>query len=382
MSDTTEPTGQTTGQGELVLYASEDGSATFFLRAQDGTVWLTQMELAELFQTSIPNVNIHIKNVLEEGELQPEASIKEDLIVRLEGKRQVKRPVKLYNLGMILAVGFRVKSPRGTQFRQWASTHLREYLVKGFVMDDERMKDPVGWDYFDELLQRIREIRTSEKRFYQKVRDLFALSVDYKDSADTVGQFFAEVQNKMLYAVTQQTAAEIIFKRADSTQPNMALTAWKAGRVRKTDVIVAKNYLNVLYLSSHIVQTKRDYYRLLQAVRTEDTWEEWVLYLLHAVEVTAQQTIETMHAIKAALFDYKHRIRDGYKFYSQDLINSLFLHPYTKIDFIQRDLQVSRLTAAKYLESLVQGGFVRKQKVGRSSYYINVALNKILLAKG
>ena len=244
MSETTDPTGQTTGQGELVLYASEDGSATFFLRAQDGTVWLTQMELAELFQTSIPNVNIHIKNVLEEGELQPEATIKEDLIVRLEGKRQVKRPVKLYNLSMILAVGYRVKSPRGTQFRQWATTHLREYLVKGFVMDDERMKDPVGWDYFDELLQRIREIRTSEKRFYQKVRDLFALSVDYKDSADTVGHFFAEVQNKMLYAVTQQTAAEIIVNRADSTQPNMALTAWKAGRVRKTDVIVAKNYLN------------------------------------------------------------------------------------------------------------------------------------------
>lgn len=244
MSDTTEPTGQTTGQGELVLYASEDGSATFFLRAQDGTVWLTQMELAELFQTSIPNVNIHIKNVLEEGELQPEATIKEDLIVRLEGRRQVKRPVKLYNLSMILAVGYRVKSPRGTQFRQWATTHLREYLVKGFVMDDERMKDPVGWDYFDELLQRIREIRASEKRFYQKVRDLFALSVDYKDSVDTVGHFFAEVQNKMLYAVTQQTAAEIIVKRADPTQPNMALTAWKAGRVRKTDVIVAKNYLN------------------------------------------------------------------------------------------------------------------------------------------
>lgn len=241
MSDTTEPT---SGQGELVLYASEDGSATFFLRAQDGTVWLTQMELAELFQTSVPNVNIHIKNVLEEGELQPEATIKEDLIVRTEGKRQVKRPVKLYNLDMILAVGYRVKSLRGTQFRQWATTHLREYLVKGFVMDDERMKDPVGWDYFDELLQRIREIRTSEKRFYQKVRDLFALSVDYKDNADTVGHFFAEVQNKMLYAVTQQTAAEIIVKRADPTQPNMALTAWKAGRVRKTDVIVAKNYLN------------------------------------------------------------------------------------------------------------------------------------------
>ena len=244
MSDATEPTGQATAQGELVLYISEDGSTSFFLRAQGGTVWLTQLELAELFQTSVPNVNIHIKNVLEEGELQPGSTIKEDLIVRLEGQRQVKRPVKLYNLDMILAVGYRVKSPRGTQFRQWATTHLREYLVKGFVMDDQRLKDPAGWDYFDELLQRIREIRTSEKRFYQKVRDLFALSVDYKDNTEAVGHFFAEVQNKMLYAVTQQTAAELIVQRADPAQPNMALTAWKAGRVRKTDIIVAKNYLN------------------------------------------------------------------------------------------------------------------------------------------
>ena len=281
MSDTTEPTGQTTGQGELVLYASEDGRATFFLRAQDGTVWLTQMELAELFQTSIPNVNIHIKNVLEEGELQPEATIKEDLIVRLEGKRQVKRPVKLYNLSMILAVGYRVKSPRGTQFRQWATTHLREYLVKGFVMDDERMKDPVGWDYFDELLQRIREIRASEKRFYQKVRDLFALSVDYKDSVDTVGQFFAEVQNKMLYAVTQQTAAEIIVKRADPTQPNMALTAWKAGRVRKTDVIVAKNYLTADEIDhlNRMVTAFLEFAELRTRQRKQLVMADWRLYV-------------------------------------------------------------------------------------------------------
>ncbi len=230
--------------GELVLYASEDGSAKFFLRAQDGTVWLTQLELAELFQTTKQNVSLHVKNVLTDGELEEHSTVKEDLTVRLEGKRQIKRPVKLYNLEMILAVGYRVKSPRGTQFRQWATTHLREYLVKGFVMDDERMKDPAGWDYFDELLERIREIRASEKRFYQKVRDVFALSVDYKDSTEVVGQFFAEVQNKLLYAVTQQTAAEIIVKRADPTQPNMALTAWKAGLVRKTDIVIAKNYLN------------------------------------------------------------------------------------------------------------------------------------------
>lgn len=231
-------------QGELVLYPTEDGSARFYLRAEHGTVWLSQMELAELFQTSVPNINIHIKNVLAEGELQGEATIKDHLIVRTEGKREVRRPLKLYNLDMILAVGYRVKSPRGTQFRQWATTHLKEYLVKGFVMDDERLKDPAGWDYFDELLQRIREIRTSEQRFYQKIRDLFALSVDYKDDPTAAGQFFAVVQNKMLFAVTQHTAAEIVVQRADASQPNMALTSWKAGRVRKTDVIVAKNYLD------------------------------------------------------------------------------------------------------------------------------------------
>jgi hypothetical protein len=230
--------------GELVLYPTEDGSARFYLRAEHGTVWLSQMELAELFQTSVPNINIHIKNVLAEGELQGEATIKDSLIVRTEGTREVRRPLKLYNLDMILAVGYRVKSPRGTQFRQWATTHLKEYLVKGFVMDDERLKDPAGWDYFDELLERIREIRTSEKRFYQKIRDLFALSVDYKDDPAAAGQFFAVVQNKMLFAVTQQTAAEIVVRRATASQPNMALTSWKAGRVRKTDVIVAKNYLD------------------------------------------------------------------------------------------------------------------------------------------
>ena len=232
------------GAGEVVLYATEDGQAQVFLRAEGGTVWLSQAELAALFQTTKQNISLHIRNVLAEGELLAGATVKDHLTVQTEGKRQVRRSVQFYSLDMILAVGYRVKSPRGTQFRQWATAHLREYLVKGFVLDDERMKDPQGWDYFDELLQRIRDIRASEKRFYQKVRDLFALSTDYKDDADAAGLFFAEVQNKMLYAVTQRTAAEIIVQRADASQPNMALTAWKANRVRKTDVVVAKNYLD------------------------------------------------------------------------------------------------------------------------------------------
>lgn len=267
--------------GELVLYPTEDGSARFYLRAEHGTVWLSQAELAELFQTSVPNINIHIKNVLAEGELQGEATIKDDLIVRTEGSRQVRRPLKLYNLDMILAVGYRVKSPRGTQFRQWATTHLKEYLVKGFVMDDERLKDPAGWDYFDELLERIRDIRTSEKRFYQKVRDLFALSVDYGDDPAAAGQFFAVVQNKMLFAVTRQTAAEIVFKRADVSQPNMALTSWKAGRVRKTDVIVAKNYLaaaeveELNRIAAMFLDYAEDRARKRQDIRMAD-WRQYV----------------------------------------------------------------------------------------------------------
>jgi hypothetical protein len=274
------------GHGELLLYPTEDGSARFYLRAEHGSVWLSQMELAELFQTSVPNINIHIKNVLAEGELQSEATIKDDLIVRTEGSRQVRRPLKLYNLDMILAVGYRVKSPRGTQFRQWATTHLKEYLIKGFVMDDERLKEPAGWDYFDALLERIREIRTSEKRFYQKVRDLFALSVDYRDDVEAAGRFFAEVQNKMLFAVTQHTAAEIVVQRADPGQPNMALTSWKAGRVRKTDVVVAKNYLDSTELDhlNRIASMFLDYGEDRASQRQNLRMEDWRQYVDRFVE--------------------------------------------------------------------------------------------------
>lgn len=180
-------------RAELVLYATEDGSAQFFLRAEEGTVWMTQLELAELFQTTKQNISLHVRNVLAEGEALEASVVKQDLTTASDGKRY---RTQLYNLDMILAIGYRVKSPRGTQFRQWATVHLREYLVKGFVMDDERLKGNERWDYFDELLERIRDIRASEKRFYQKVRELFTLSTDYADDAQATGLFFAEVQNK------------------------------------------------------------------------------------------------------------------------------------------------------------------------------------------
>lgn len=228
---------------ELILYTTDDGRTQLHLRAEGDSIWLSQLEIAELFQTTKQNVSLHAKNIFEDNELDPEATVKDSLTVQSEGNRQVKRKISYYNLDLILAIGYRVRSPRGVQFRQWASTHLKEFLLKGFVMDDERLKNPGGWDFFDELLERIRDIRASEKRFYQKVRDLFALSSDYQARERETAQFFAEVQNKLLYAATSYTAAELILKRSDPTMPNMALTNWSGSRVRKQDVIVAKNYL-------------------------------------------------------------------------------------------------------------------------------------------
>ncbi len=229
---------------DLILYTSDDGQTRLNLRVEAETVWLSQLEIAELFQTTKQNISLHAKNIFEDNELSEEATVKESLTVQAEGGRQVRRRITHYNLDLILAIGYRVRSPRGVQFRRWASTHLKEFLIKGFVMDDERLKDPGGWDYFDELLERIRDIRASEKRFYQKVRDLFALSSDYQSREQETQLFFAEVQNKLLYATTQHTAAELILERANPDAPNMALTSWKGARVRKADVIVAKNYLD------------------------------------------------------------------------------------------------------------------------------------------
>ncbi len=203
---------------ELILYTSEDGQTQIKLRAEDGTVWLSQQEMAELFATSKQNISHHVRAILAEAE-QPEATVKSYLTVQNEGSRSVKRKTLLYSLPMIIAVGLRVRSSRGTQFRQWAIRHLEAFLVKGFVMDDARLKDPAGWDYFDELLARIRDIRASEKRFYQKVRDIYATAVDYDSKSDAAQLFFKKVQNKMLWAVTGQTAAELIAARADASAP-------------------------------------------------------------------------------------------------------------------------------------------------------------------
>ncbi len=228
-------------ENQIIIYNTDDGKARVTLYAKDGNIWMNQNQMAELFATSIPNVSMHISNILKDGELQENSVVKQYLTTAADGKNY---QVTFYALDMVLAIGFRVRSMRGTQFRRWANHNLKEYMIKGFVMDDDRLKNPDGRpDYFDELLARIRDIRASEKRFYQKVRDLLALSSDYDKSDKATQMFFAETQNKLLYAVTQQTAAELIVSRADANEPNMALTSWKGSVVRKQDIYTAKNYL-------------------------------------------------------------------------------------------------------------------------------------------
>lgn len=230
-----------TEQNDVIIYHSKDGKINVALMTRDGNVWLSQQQIATLFGTSVPNVNMHISNILKEKELSADSVIKNYLTTASDGKPY---DVMYYSLQMIIAIGFRVRGVRGTQFRQWANAHLSEYLVKGFTMDDERLKNPDGRpDYFDEMLQRIRDIRASEKRFYQKLRDLFHLSSDYEAKEKATQMFFAETQNKLLYAVTNHTAAEIIVERADAEKPNMGLTSWKGSVVRKADIVIAKNYL-------------------------------------------------------------------------------------------------------------------------------------------
>lgn len=234
--------------GEFLLYQTEDGKTRVECRFVEDTLWLTQALMAELFQKDVRTINEHLQNIYEEGELEPEATIRKFRIVRQEGLRQVNRNIDHYNLDAILAVGYRVRSTRGTQFRRWATERLREYLVKGFTLDDQRLKNPpvAGSgipDYFDELLERIRDIRASERRMYLRVREIFALATDYSSSLAETTRFFKVIQNKLHFAVTGKTAAELIHERADSSKANMGLTTWKSGAVQKADVTIAKNYL-------------------------------------------------------------------------------------------------------------------------------------------
>jgi hypothetical protein len=312
-------------QSEIILYQTEDGRTRIQCRFENENLWLTQIQIAELFQTTVPNINLHLKAIYAEGELTAEATIKSHLIVRLEGVRQVSRTVQHYSLPAILAVGFRVRSHRGTQFRQWATARLGEYLVKGFTMDDERLKNPPGKgqkDYFDELLERIRDIRSSERRFYQKVLDIYATSIDYMPNTELSQQFFAMVQNKMHWATHGHTAAEIIHDRADAGKPFMGLlTTRPGGIVRKEDVSVAKNYLTEkeLQVLNRIVNLYIEYAELQALERKPMTMQGWVTKLDEFLKISGRELLdhagkvsaETAKAKAELEYDRYHTLMDA-----------------------------------------------------------------------
>lgn len=292
-------------QSEFILYQTEDGRTRIQCRFDDETLWLTQAQIADLFQTTPQNVTLHLKAIYAEGELGEAATCKDYLQVRSEGGREVARKLRHYRLEAILAVGFRVRSQRGTQFRQWATARLSEYLVKGFTMDDERLKNPPGLgqkDYFDELLERIRDIRSSERRFYQKVLDIYATSVDYTPDAETSHRFFAAVQNKMHWATHGHTAAEVIAQRADAAQPFMGLqTTRPGGIVRKDDVAVAKNYLteDELQVLNRIVNLYIEYAELQALERKPMTMRDWITKLDEFLKISGRELLNHAGKISA-----------------------------------------------------------------------------------
>lgn len=283
---------------ELILYKTEDGRTRIQCRFEGETIWLTQAQMAELFQKDVRTINEHLVNIFDEGELSREPTIRKLRIVRTEGRREVEREIEHYNLDAVLSVGFRVRSPRGTQFRQWATARLSEYLVKGFAMDDERLKNPPGpghRDYFDELLERIREIRASERRFYQKVLDIYATSVDYKPDAELSQLFFATVQNKMHWATHGHTAAEIVHARADATKPFMGMQSTRPGGiVRKEDAAIAKNYLTEpeLQVLNRIVSLYIEYAELQALERKPMTMQNWIAKLDEFLKVSGRKVLE------------------------------------------------------------------------------------------
>jgi len=288
-------------QSEIVLYTTTDGKVKIDTIFQNDTIWLTQKKMAELFDVNIPAISKHLSNIFEEGELQKEATISKMEIVQQEGSRLVTRNKDFYNLDVIIAVGYRVNSKRATQFRIWATNVLKEYIIKGFAMDDERLKQTDKWDYFDEWLERIRDIRASEKRFYQKIRDIYTTAIDYDKTSEQAQIFFKKVQNKMLWATTGKTAAELIENRSNPDVPNMGLTSWRGSIVRKQDVAIAKNYLNADEIKdlNEIVTMYLDYAERQARQRKTVTMEQWADKLDGFLAFNEQEILTHAGRVKA-----------------------------------------------------------------------------------
>lgn len=326
--------------GKILIYQNEKGDTKIDVYFTEDTIWMTQRTMAELYQTTPQNITTHIKNIYEDGELDMDSTCKDYLQVQSEGDRAVQRARKFYNLDMILAVGYRVRSNVGIHFRKWASGVLTEYMKKGFVLNDERLRNPkeFGADYFDELLERIRDIRASEKRLYQKVKDIFALSVDYDSRSDVAQNFFKSVQNKLEYAATGHTAPEIIASRADATKDNMGLTAFKGAKVRKSDVTVAKNYMDREEISTLnlIVNMYLDYAELQAKQHHEMHMADWEEKLNQFLQFNGREVLQNFGTVK------------------REVAEALAFAEYEKYDAHRRELE------AADLDELTEG--VRKLK--------------------
>ena len=317
---------------EIILYRTEDGAVKIDTIFQHETIWLNQNAMAELFGVNVPAISKHLKNIFEEGELQKEATLSKMETVQNEGGRQIKRNKEFYNLDAIIAVGYRVNSKRATQFRIWATAILKEYIIKGFAMDDERLKQSERWDYFDEWLERIRDIRASEKRFYQKIRDIYTTAIDYDKNSEAAQLFFKKVQNKMLWATTGKTAAELIESRSNPDKPNMGLTAWRGSIVRKYDVSIAKNYLKEEEIKdlNEIVTMYLDYAERQARKRRTVTMAEWSDKLDAFLKQNEEEILTHSGTVKAEVakkiaeerydeFEKKRKIAEAKKADEEDL---------------------------------------------------------------
>ena len=317
---------------EIILYKTEDGTVKIDTIFQNETIWLSQNSMAELFGVNVPAISKHLKNIFEEGELQKEATLSKMETVQNEGGRQITRNKDFYNLDAIIAVGYRVNSKRAAQFRIWATAILKEYIIKGFAMDDERLKQSERWDYFDEWLERIRDIRASEKRFYQKIRDIYTTAIDYDKNSEEAQLFFKKVQNKMLWATTGKTAAELIESRSNPDKPNMGLTAWRGSIVRKHDVSIAKNYLKEEEIKdlNEIVTMYLDYAERQARKRRTVTMAEWSDKLDAFLKQNEEELLTHAGTIKAEVarkiaeeryeeFDKKRKIAEAIKADEEDL---------------------------------------------------------------
>ena len=326
--------------GKILIYQNEKGDTKIDVYFTEETIWMTQRTMAELYQTTPQNITTHINNTYEDGELDMDSTCKDYLQVQSEGDREVQRARKFYNLDMILAVGYRVRSNVGIHFRKWASGVLTEYMKKGFVLNDERLRNPkeFGADYFDELLERIRDIRASEKRLYQKVKDIFSLSVDYDSRSDVAQNFFKSVQNKLEYAATGHTAPEIIASRADATKDNMGLTAFKGAKVRKSDVTVAKNYMDHEEISTLnlIVNMYLDYAELQAKQHHEMHMADWEEKLNQFLQFNGREVLQNFGTVK------------------REVAEALAVAEYEKYDAHRRELE------AADVDELTDG--VRKMK--------------------